>query len=208
MSTQVEHPEEKFSENSSDKLFEILHHSYRLRWASGQKFAEKLHLPKEEADEFPDWQYYTYNLVFRASGEFKKICLQETQKWKETSVCIDTEKYDEYIDGIEFDFGDKETREPVGEYNGEPYYPLNMKNNSGIDRDSLFVKGHIENFSTFLIYIEKFDVFQFRDYLQYNPATIGILKFIDELKDGKSYGITCSYNQFYGCLKSLEFFWD
>jgi len=188
--------------------FEILHHSYRMRWASGKKFAEKLHLSKDEGDEFPDWQYFRHNLVFRASDEFKEMCLQDTQKWKQVSVCIDTEKYDEYIAGTEFDFGDEETREPIGEYNGQSYYPLNIKNNSGIDRDSLFIKGYTDNYSSFLTYIEKFDVFRFYEYLQYNPATIGILKFIDELKEGKSYGITCSYNQFYACLKSLEYFWD
>jgi len=187
-----------------DRQFEILHHSYRSRWASGEKFAQKLRMD----DDIPDWQYYVHNLVFRASGEFREMCLQDTKKWKEISVCIDTKKYDEYIDGTEFDFGDKETREPVGEYNGEPYYPLNIKNNSGIDRDSLFVKGYTDNYCSFLTYIEKFDVFRFHEYLQYNPATIGILKFIDELKEGKSYGITCDYNQLYACLKSLEYFWD
>jgi hypothetical protein len=196
------------SQKTKEHQFEILHHSYRMRWASGQKFAEKFHLCGEGPEEIPDWQYYSYNLVFRAFDDFKGMCLAETKNWKEGSVCIDTQKYDEYIEGIDFDFGDEEIREPAGEYNGEPYYPLDFKNNSGIDRDSLFVKGHIENFSPFLIYIEKFDVFWFREYLQYHPATTGIIKFIDELKEGKSYGITCSYHQFYCCLKSLEYFWD
>jgi hypothetical protein len=57
-------------------------------------------------------------------------------------------------------------------------------------------------------YNEKFDVFRFHEYLQHNPATTGILHFIDELKEGKSYGICCDWNQFYSCLRSLEFFWD
>jgi hypothetical protein len=179
-----------------------------MYWASGEKFAEKIGIEKGE-DGFDDWQYFNHNLIFRASGEFKEMCLQDTKKWKEISICIDTEKYDEYITGTELDFGDKETREPLGEYNGEPYYPLNIINNSGIDRDSLFVKGYTDNYASFLTYIEKFDVFRFHEYLQYNPATVGILKFIDELKEGeKRYGICCDYNQFYACLKSLEFFWD
>ena len=99
--------------NNIEREFEILHHSYRSKWASGEKFAQKIGITEEEGDEIPDWQYYIHNLVFRASGEFKEICLNETKKWKEMSVCIDTEKYDQYIDGTEFDFGDKETREPV-----------------------------------------------------------------------------------------------
>jgi len=70
------------------------------------------------------------------------------------------------------------------------------------------VTGYIDNYSSFLSYNEKFDVFRFHEYLQHNPATTGILNFIDELKEGKSYGITCDYNQFYSCLKSLEFWWD
>jgi hypothetical protein len=56
------------------------------RWASGEKFAEKLGIPKEEGDEIPDWQYYILNLIFRASGDFKQMCLEETKKWKETTI--------------------------------------------------------------------------------------------------------------------------
>ena len=193
--------------NNTERGFEILHHSYRSKWASGEKFAEKLGITKEE-DEFEDWQYYIHNLIFRATGEFREMCMTETKKWKEIKICIDTEKYDEYITGTEFDFGDKETREPVGEYNGEPYYPLNIKNNSGIDRESLFVSGFTDNYSSFLSYNEKFDVFRFHEYVQHNPATTGILQFIEELKEGKSYGICCDWNQFYAAMKSLEYFWD
>ena len=189
----------------NDRQFEILHHSYRSRWASGKKFAEKLGITKEE-DEFPDWQYYIHNLIFRATDDFKQMCLEETKKWKKTQVCIDTEKYDEYIDGLEHDFGDD--REPVGEWNGEPTYEWKTINHSGIDRESLFVTGYTDNYSSFLSYNEKFDVFRFHEYLQHNPATTGILHFIDELKEGKSYGITCDYNQFFACLKALEYFWD
>jgi len=192
-----------------DRQFEILHHSYRVYWASGEKFAQNIGIEKKEGDEFPDWQYFNHNLIFRASREFKEMCLQDTKKWREISICIDTEKYDEYIAGTDFDFGDEEIREPVGEYNGVPYYPLDIKNNSGIDRDSLFVKGYTDNYASFLTYIEKFDVFRFHEYLQHNPATTGILKFIDELKEGeKHYGICCDWNQFYAALKSLEFWWD
>jgi hypothetical protein len=193
--------------NNTERGFEILHHSYRSKWASGKKFAEKLGITKEE-DEIPDWQYYIHNLIFRATDDFKQMCLEETKKWKKTQVCIDTEKYDEYIDGLEHDFGDKETREPVGEWNGELTYEWKTINHSGIDRESLFVTGYTDNYTSFMSYNEKFDVFRFHEYLQHNPATTGILHFIDELKEGKSYGITCDYNQFFACLKALEYFWD
>ena len=55
--------------NNTERGFEILHHSYRSKWASGEKFAEKLGITEE--DEFPDWQYYIHNLIFRATGEFR-----------------------------------------------------------------------------------------------------------------------------------------
>jgi biotin operon repressor len=35
---------------TEDRQFEILHHSYRSRWASGEKFAEKLGITKEEGE--------------------------------------------------------------------------------------------------------------------------------------------------------------
>ena len=191
---------------TEDRQFEILHHSYRSRWASGEKFAEKLGITKEEGEEFEDWQYYILNLVFRASGDFKQMCLEETKKWKKTQVCIDTEKYDEYLNELEHDFCDD--REPVGEWNGQPTYEWKTINHSGIDRSSLFVTGYTDNYCSFMSYNEKFDVFRFHEYLQHNPATTGILHFIDKLKEGKSYGITCDYNQFFACLKALEYFWD
>ena len=53
--------------NNTERGFEILHHSYRSKWASGEKFAQKIGITKEE-DEIPDWQYYIHNLVFRATG--------------------------------------------------------------------------------------------------------------------------------------------
>jgi hypothetical protein len=164
-----------------DRLFEILHFSYRKRTASGEKFAEKLNL-EDGPDEFPDWDYYICNLVFRATGE-----------------------YDEYLKGVEHNFEEIEGKT----YNGEPLYEWKTINNTGIDRSSLFVTGYTDNYSSFMSYNEKFDVFRFHEYLQANPATDGLLKFIEELKEGKRhYGICCGYHQFFSCLKSLEFFWD
>lgn len=181
------------------KDFEILHHSYRVKWASGQKLAKIL-----DEDEIPDWQYYIYNLVFRASGEFKEMCMEDTKKWKQGRVCIDTEKYDEYINGIEFHWNKKEEEN----IDGESYIPVKFKNNSGIDKNTLFVNGYLENISPFLVYHDKFDVFQLREYFQYHPATTGIIQMIEDLKNGRSYGIQASYSQFYSCIKSLEYWWD
>jgi hypothetical protein len=187
-----------------DRLFEILHFSYRKRTASGEKFAEKINL-EGEPNEFPDWNYYICNLVFRATGELKHLCEEECKKWKETKFCIDPEKYDEYLKGVEHDFEEIE-----GEtYNGEPLYTWKTINNTGIDRSSLFVTGYTDNYSSFLSYNEKFDVFRFHEYLQVNPATDGLLKFIEELKEGKrNYGICCDYHQFFSAMKSLEYWWD
>lgn len=178
--------------------FEILHHSYRIKWASGQKLSQII------KDDVEDWQYYIYNLVFRASGDLKKMCMEDTKKWKKGEVCIDTQKYNEYIDGIKLNFNDKETKL----VDNEKCHPITITNNSGIDRKSLFVKGYIQNISPFLIYREKFDVFQFREYLQYHPATTGIIQMIEDLKNKKSYGIQSSYSHFYSALKSLEYWWD
>lgn len=187
-------------EKRLNREFEILHHSYRLRWASGKKLAEIL-----SEEEINDWQYFTYNLVFRASGDLKDMCMEDSKKWKKGRVCIDPEKYDEYIFGLEFDFSRKESEV----IDSRTCYPVKFKNKSGIDKESLFVNGYLENFSPFLIYNEKFDVFQFREYFQYHPATVGTIKFIDEMKNGPTkYGITSESSQFYSCLKALEGFWD
>lgn len=180
--------------------FEILHHTYRVKWASGEKIAKIL-----DEDTVPDWQYYVYNLVFRASNEFKPMCMNDTLNWKKGRVCIDTEKYDQYIDSLSFRCLKDQK---IEDEKGNPYYEVKLESDMDIDPDTLYVKGHIENFSPFLVYIPKFDVFQFREYLQYNPATQGIIQFIEELKSGCNYGITANYSQFYSCLKALEGFWD
>lgn len=178
--------------------FEILHHSYRVKCSSGEKLSDILE------EEILPWKYYVYNLVFRASGELKEMCMNDTKKWKEGRVCIDTKKYDEYLNGIEFNWNHKDEID----VEGKSYIPVTTINTSGIDKNSLFVNGYLENISPFLIYHEKFDVFQFREYLQHHPATTGIIQMIEELKNGNSYGIQASYCQFYSCLRSLENFWD
>lgn len=174
--------------------FKILHHSYRVKWASGQKMSEIV------GEEVNDWQYYVYNLVFRASGELKEMCMEDTKKWKMGRVCVDTEKYDEYIRGLEFDWNNNDEK--------KSYILVKFKNTSGIDKSTLFVNGYLENISPFLVYREKFDVFQLREYFQYHPATTGIIQMIEDLKNGCNYGIQANYSQFYSCLKALEYWWD
>jgi hypothetical protein len=192
------------STECKDRGFEILHFSYRKKTASGERFAEKLNL-EGEPDDFPDWNYYICNLVFRATGELRGMCMDECKKWKETKFCIDPEKYDEYLQGVEHDFVEIEG----SSYNGEPFYSWETINNTGIDRSSLFMTGYTDNYSSFLSYNEKFDVFRFHEYLQAHPATDGLLKFIEELKEGKKqYGICCDYHQFFSAMKALEYFWD
>jgi len=187
-----------------ERQFEILHFSYRKKTASGEKFAEKINL-EGEPNEFPDWDYYILNLVFRATGELKHLCEEECKTWKETKFCIDPEKYDEYLKGVEHDFVEIEGES----YNEEPLYKWETINNTGIERESLFMTGYTDNYSSFMSYNEKFDVFRFHEYLQANPATDGLLQFIKELKEGKkNYSICCEYHQFFSALKSLEFWWD
>jgi hypothetical protein len=58
-----------------------------------------------------------------------------------------------------------------------------------------------------LNYIEKFDVFRFYEFFEINPATKGIIEYIEDLKKMEN---TDPYyaGQFLRALKSLELWWD
>lgn len=163
--------------------FTILHHSARYKQTTNQN---------------GDWTFIDYNLVFSADNvDFKMMCTQLCSDWVERLYVQDKELADRYLKDVEIRKDDDDADDWV------PYHK------DGLNRDEIFIKGWEHQFPH-LIYIEKFDVFQFRDYIQDNPVTRGIITYIDNLKDRIVYGNKYiePYSVFYACLNNLQYWWD
>ena len=183
------------AKNKAMKSFEILHFSYR-HWGS-----------------YHEQGCYKVNLVFRVcdiSGNSytKQKFLTECEEWRKTEIVQDLDLQRKYSDGLrminkktgkdlfeELEEGKKEITE------------LDFINLNSIERKDVFIKGYEENWNTMFQYIEKFDVFRFYEYFEINPATKGIIKYIEKLRE--------IYNpdeyladQLFRALKSLELWWD
>lgn len=138
---------------------------------------------KQTTNQNGDWTFVDYNLVFSAYNvDFKKMCIDLSSEWNEKVYVQDKELANRYLLGEGID---------------------------GLNRDEIFIKGWEYQFPH-LVYIEKFDVFQFRDYIQDNPVTRGIITYIDNLKDRIVYGNKYiePYSVFYACLNNLQYWWD
>lgn len=160
--------------------FTILHHSARY---------------KETTKQTSNWTFIDYNLVFTAQNStFKKMCHELCSEWVEKIYVQDKNVAEKYFDGLETR-RDENTGEWVS-YNEE-----------GLKRDDIFFRGWEHQFPHF-VYNEKFDTFQFRDYLQDNPVTRGIITYIDNLKDRIVYGHCEPFSAFYSCLNNLQYWWD
>ena len=135
----------------------------------------------KDDNEYGKWDYITYNLVFTAyNPAFKDMCMGLSAEWKRVLVTKDKDKADAYLLG-------------------------DQKNES--ERDRIFIKAWEYQFPH-VVYNEKFDYFQLRDYLQDNPATRGIIAYIEDLKRGMSYGRFVPYNSLYSCVYNLQNWWD
>jgi hypothetical protein len=140
-------------------------------------------------NKYGQWDYIVYNVVFAAyDPNFKNMCLDLSSDWKRVLVAKDKEKAERYFDGLEFENG-------------------NIVNKNGLERDKVFMKAW-EHQLPHLVYHEKFDVFQLRDYIQDNPATRGIIAYIEDLKNGISYGHFVPYSSLYSCVYNLQYWWD
>lgn len=163
--------------------FEIFHFSYRPKIKDG-------------------FGWYNVNLVFRAyDSMFKTWCLNESKEWREVSVTDNIEIAEKYFDGIRLDFGSKDEEEKL-------ISKIHFHNDSGYKREDVFRVAYEHKINTLLDYKEKFDVFCFRDYIEINPATKGLIAYIEEMKFYPTNSRFKDYSQLFRTLKALDFFWD
>lgn len=183
------------------KSFDILHFSYR-HWNS-----------------YHEEGCYRVNLVFRVFDiqEYsytKQRFMNECKEWKEAEIVTDLELEEKYSSGLKMINSDtgksilEDWKEEREEYvNEKKLIPIGFVNTNNIEREDVYIKGYQENWNSMFQYIEKFDVFRFYEYFEINPATKGIIEYIEELKKMDN---TDEYHaeQLFRVIKSLENFWD
>lgn len=183
------------------KSFDILHFSYR-NWPS-----------------YHEQGCYKVNLVFRVwdineNSYTKMKFLNECKEWREAEIVTDLELEEKYSSGLEIINADtgkcllEDWNEEKKEYiDNKKLIPIGFININNIEREEVYIKGYQENWNSMFEYIEKFDVFRFYEFFEINPATKGIIEYIEELKKMDN---TDEYHadQFFRTLKALEIFWD
>jgi hypothetical protein len=183
--------------------FEILHFSYR-KWNS-----------------YHEQGCYNVNLIFRASDSddeyysSKQRFMYETEEWHKSEIVQDLELEQKYIHGLKakikktgkdlFD-GWREEKESE-DFDPNELVEIDIVNEEGIDREDVYLKGYQRNESMMLQYIEKFNVFRFYEFFEINPATKGIIEYIEELRKLNNPDQYHS-GQFLRAIKSLENWWD
>lgn len=186
-----------------NKSFEILHFSYR-HWGS-----------------YHENGCYNLNLVFRASDNddkyysSKQRFMYETEEWHKTEIVQDTELEEKYVLGLDVLNANtgkciledwKETKERE-DFDENELISIDIVNRDGIDRKDVYIEGYSRNESMMLKYIGKFDVFRFYEFFEMNPATKGIIEYIEELKKIPNPDQYHS-GQLLRAIKSLEHWWD
>jgi hypothetical protein len=188
---------------SLNRSFEILHFSYR-HWPS-----------------YHEQGCYNLNLVFRASDEddeyysTKDRFMYEAEEWHKSEIVQDLELEQKYVMGLnvldartgkDLLDGWKEEKEKE-DFDENELIPIDIVNKDGIEREDVYIKGYQRNETMMLKYIEKFDVFRFYEFFEINPATKGIIEYIEELKRMEN---PDQYHagQFLRAIKSLELWWD
>lgn len=190
----------------TDKSFEILHFSYR-HWHS-----------------YHNTGCYNLNLIFRAFDDdehysTKQRFMYETEEWHKTEIIQDLELEKKYINGLTVlnkktgkdlfnglkeEWKDEKERE---DYDPNELIEIDIINEDGMEREDVYIKGYQRNESMMLQYIDKFDVFRFYEFFEINPATRGIIEYIEELKKIENPDVYYG-GQFHRALKSLELWWD
>lgn len=163
--------------------FEILHFSYRPKiW-------------KESG-----YGCCRVNLVFRAYEEYLfEQCMKESKEWYKTDITTDIEKAEDYLNNITIEFEEIENKK---------YGNVIIGNKSGYKREDVFISGYEYRMNHLLKYNEKFDTFQFNEYVQMNPATKGIITYIEHIKVGICNSRFLDSFQLLASIRALDLFWD
>jgi hypothetical protein len=163
-----------------------------------------LHLSYRESAFDNEYKWLYVNLVFKVTDEYDIIvCNSRAEEWSKTAIyeVEDTKQIDEHFLHIKHTFKKIEGSDlsELVSVCTDPKYDISDKQRRGFALNSF----HILN------YIEKFDVFVYKDYVEDNPVTRAALSMLEGLKNGESPGSRfVSFSTFIRCIDTLNTFWD
>lgn len=176
--------------------YEILHFSVRPRFCGKSGFQ-----PTKDTFEVP---YAIVNIVFRAMPDeddempnnwIKHSSSEYQEVWAAESI----EAIEDYDNNTVTEF------EPIKD--DELFGRVVFKHMDGRSYEDIFKKGYTRKPYTLIRHIEKFDVYRYGEYIEWNPATIGILQTIEQIKNnysGSQFTDACLFER---CMEALDKFW-
>ncbi|MEY2973072.1 MAG: hypothetical protein RI886_849 [Pseudomonadota bacterium] len=163
-----------------------------------------LHLSYRESEPDNDYKWLYVNLVFKVTDEFDIIaCKGRAEEWTKTILyeVEDAEEIHNHFLHTRYKFNKIENSElsELSSYTTEPEFDISNKKRSGLALNP----HHI------LQYIEKFDVFVFREYVEDNFITRAALSMLKDLEENKKTGSRfVPFSTFIRCVDTLNVFWD
>lgn len=168
-----------------------------------QKDPKILHISSRENSSDSEYRWLHVNIIFRVYDKLDKIvCSGLAETWKQTTI------YEVESPSVIDKF--YETR--VMKFEPIPDTDLSKLVESYVDPEydiAPYKKMGWAYNDNYLNYIEKFDVFCFRDYVEDNVVTRGALQLLQELKEGKnSTSRFVPFSTLSRSISALHAFWD
>lgn len=162
-----------------NNTFDIIHFSYRVRGILSKELESSM-----EAK---------VNIVFRIDKEdeyLKRRCDRLSSEFSQVTTISSIDDYKTYLSNL------------------EQITNLESWLNENDEYGKIFTNHYTVNDNPLLTYIPKFDVYCFREWVDWCPATQGIIKEIEFLRKENNWSSCSSGCHFLRCLQSLDIFWS
>jgi hypothetical protein len=169
-----------------------------------EHYPQILHLSYRESKPDSEYKWLYVNLVFRVTDEFDIIaCKGKAEEWSKTTLyeVEDAEKIHNHYLHTRMKFEDVENSEHkvLRSFITEPEFDISDRKRTGLALNPFYV----------LQYIEKFDVFTYKEYVEDNFVTRAALSMLTDLEGGKPTNSRfVPFSTLTRCIDTLNTFWD
>jgi hypothetical protein len=175
------------------KEIEILHLSARPNFKGGSGFQ------KYNGNLF-DSPYVSVNVVFRCHDEYaKQWAKKESEEYRKLFVTKSPELAEKYYSGLTTRF-----LKPEGD---QLFGKMVFENSDNIKHSDVYFEAYEHNAYTMLQYIEKFDVYTYKEHIEWGPAVSGLLQELENIRNGCSTSMNSDSGNFSRVIKALDLFW-
>jgi hypothetical protein len=169
-----------------------------------EKSFEILHISSRESSADSEYSWLRVNLVFRVTDDHDILaCKARSEEWSKTTIyeVEDPEQIHNHFLHTQHKF-EKIPGSDLSKlisFSTDPEYDISDRKRSGWAFNSFYV----------LQYIDKFDVFVYRDYVEDNSVTRAALSMLEDLKEtGTSTSRFVPFSTLTRCIDTLNNFWD